>query len=230
MILNPEKVGKFIKKIRKDNKLTQQKLADKYGVTYQAVSKWENGKNIPDISIIKQMSKDFNINIDDILDGENKVNKSNHKYYIPIIIVLILILIVLVGLIFFHKEKFEFKTLSASCKDFTISGSIAYNKDKSSIYISNVKYCGGDDNNTYDNIECILYDSHDDVTTKISEYKKEENVTLEDYLHEVEFVIDDYESNCKSYSNNHIYIEILASKNGKTTTYKIPLSLASCNK
>lgn len=230
--MDQEKIGKFIKELRKNNNLTQADLALKYGVTYQAVSKWENGKNIPDISIIKQMSKDFNINIDDILEGENKsvIKSKSHKYYIPIIIVLVILLLLLVGLMFFHKEKFEFKTLSASCKDFTISGSIAYNKDKSSIYISNVKYCGGDDNNTYDNIECILYDSHDDVTTKISEYKNEENVTLEEYLHEVEFVIDDYESNCKSYSNNHLYIEILASKNGKTTTYKIPLSLASCNK
>ena len=227
--MNQEKIGKFIRELRKNNNLTQNYLALKYGVTYQAVSKWENGKNIPDISILKQMSKDFNINIDDLLDGESK-KKKNNKYYIPIIIVLVILLVVLIGLIFFHKEKFEFKTLSASCKNFTIFGSIAYNKDKSSIYISNVKYCGGDDNNTYDNIECILYDSHDDVTTKISEYKKEENVTLEEYLHEVEFVIDDYESNCKSYSNNYLYIEILASKNGKTTTYKIPLSLASCNK
>ena len=149
--MDQEKIGKFIKELRKNNNLTQADLALKYGVTYQAVSKWENGKNIPDISIIKQMSKDFNINIDDILDGENKsVSKSkSHKYYIPIIIVLVILLLLLVGLMFFHKEKFEFKTLSASCKDFTISGSISYNKDKSSIYISNVKYCGGDDNNTY---------------------------------------------------------------------------------
>ena len=69
IILNPEKVGKFIKKLRKDNNLTQQKLADKYGVTYQAVSKWENGINLPDVTLIRQMSKDFNISIEDILDG-----------------------------------------------------------------------------------------------------------------------------------------------------------------
>ncbi len=227
--MDQEKIGKFIRELRKNNNLTQADLALKYGVTYQAVSKWENGKNIPDISIIKQMSKDFNINIDNILEGENKKN-INHKYYVPIIIVLILILVLLIGLIFFHKEKFEFKTLSAACENFTISGSIAYNKNKSSIYISNVKYCGGDDNNVYDSVECILYDSHDEVITKISEYNKKNNITLEDYLHEVEFVIDDYESNCKNYTNNHLYIEILASKDGKTTTYKIPLSLTSCNK
>ena len=65
IILNPEKVGKFIKKLRKDNNLTQQKLADKYGVTYQAVSKWENGINLPDVTLIRQMIKDFNITIEE---------------------------------------------------------------------------------------------------------------------------------------------------------------------
>ena len=45
-------------------------FAKKYGVTYQAVSKWENGKNIPDISLLKQISEDFNIDIKDLLDGK----------------------------------------------------------------------------------------------------------------------------------------------------------------
>ena len=52
--MNSEKIGKFIKEIRKKNNLTQKELADKYGVTYQAVSKWENGINLPDISLIKR--------------------------------------------------------------------------------------------------------------------------------------------------------------------------------
>ena len=77
IVLNPEKVGKFIKKLRKDNNLTQQKLADKYGVTYQAVSKWENGINLPDVTLIRQMSKDFNISIEDILDGNLITKKKN---------------------------------------------------------------------------------------------------------------------------------------------------------
>ena len=73
--MNPEKVGEFIKKLRKKNNLTQQQLGDKYGVTYQAVSKWENGINLPEVSLIRQMSKDFNISVEDILDGEEKSTK-----------------------------------------------------------------------------------------------------------------------------------------------------------
>ena len=47
-------VGERIAQIRKYNRINQSDLADKLGVTYQAVSKWENGKNIPDIMILKQ--------------------------------------------------------------------------------------------------------------------------------------------------------------------------------
>ena len=65
------KIGKYIKKLRIDNHFTQKDLADKLGVTYQAVSKWENGKNIPDISVLKEMSNLFNVEISEILNGEN---------------------------------------------------------------------------------------------------------------------------------------------------------------
>ena len=58
--MDPDKVGKFIKELRKKNNLTQNELADKFGVTYQAVSKWENGKNIPDVSILKEIGKEYN--------------------------------------------------------------------------------------------------------------------------------------------------------------------------
>ena len=77
--MEQEKIGKFIKKIRVDNGLTQKDLADKLGVTYQAVSKWENGKNIPDIMILKQISKEFNVNIDDLLEGRHTKKKFNYK-------------------------------------------------------------------------------------------------------------------------------------------------------
>ena len=75
--MDPEKIGKFIKKIRKQNNLTQSDLANKYNVTYQAVSKWENGINLPEISLIRQMSKDFNISVENILDGEESNDNPN---------------------------------------------------------------------------------------------------------------------------------------------------------
>ncbi len=77
--MDSEKIGKFIRELRKKNNLTQKDLAKKYNVTYQAVSKWERGINMPDISLIRQMSKDFNIGVEDILDGEIKEKKKEEK-------------------------------------------------------------------------------------------------------------------------------------------------------
>lgn len=223
--MDQEKIGQFIKSLRKENNLTQKELADKYGVTYQAVSKWENGKNIPDIAILKEMSKDFNINIDELLEG-SKVKKRKKKYFFIVFLGIFLLLLIIA--IIFNKDDYEFKTLSTSCANFTISGSISYNKDKSSIYISNIKYCGGDDKTIYDNIEATLYETHNDTIKKISEYKKISNITLEDYLQKLEFVIDNYVQACKNYTDNSLYIEILAGEKEKTTNYKIPLTLTSC--
>lgn len=79
--MDREKIGQFIKAIRKNNNLSQADLADKLGVTYQAVSKWENGKNLPDISILQQISKMFNVDIDEILAGETKEKKLEKTKY-----------------------------------------------------------------------------------------------------------------------------------------------------
>lgn len=79
-IMDQEKFGKFIKDIRKKHNLTQKQLADKYNVTYKAVSKWENGLNMPDTSLMKQMSKDFEISIDELLEGEYKEKKGKRSF------------------------------------------------------------------------------------------------------------------------------------------------------
>ena len=73
--MDQEKFGKLIKEIRKKNNLTQNDLATKYNVTYQAVSKWENGKNMPDMALIKQISNDFNISLEEMLDVPKKNKK-----------------------------------------------------------------------------------------------------------------------------------------------------------
>ncbi|MCI8445882.1 MAG: helix-turn-helix transcriptional regulator, partial [Bacilli bacterium] len=75
--MDQEKIGKFIKDIRLKENLSQQIFAQKYNVTYQAVSKWENGKSIPDIAILKQMCSDYDMNLDDFLEA--KISKSKNE-------------------------------------------------------------------------------------------------------------------------------------------------------
>ena len=79
--MDQERFGKIIKYIRNKNKLTQKQFADKYNVTYQAVSKWENGKNMPDISIIKQICKDYNISLEEMVGGNFKRKKTKSVKY-----------------------------------------------------------------------------------------------------------------------------------------------------
>ena len=228
--MDQEKIGKFIRDLRKKNNLTQAEFAEKYGVTYQAVSKWENGKNLPDMVLIKQISKDFNIDIEDILDGEEQGKKSfNNKKVMSILIAIIMVFVlIIIFLISRGNGDFEFKTLSANCKDFNISGSISYNEKKSSIYISNIEYCGGNDDEEYKEIECTLYETHGNTDTKISSsnYSKKESIKLEDYLHDVVFSVDNYKQVCREYSDSSLYLQINAvDSNDKVISYKIPLTL-----
>ncbi len=68
--MNQEKIGKFIAKCRKNHHLTQEQLAEKLGITYKAVSKWECGKGLPDASIMIDLCNILEIKVNDLLSGE----------------------------------------------------------------------------------------------------------------------------------------------------------------
>ena len=73
--MNQEKIGKFIAENRKAKKLTQSELAEKLGVTDRAVSNWENGKNMPDLSLFKPLCDILGISINEFMSGEKISNK-----------------------------------------------------------------------------------------------------------------------------------------------------------
>jgi len=64
------KIGKFIASSRKEQNLTQVQLAEKLGITDRAVSKWENGKAMPDSSIMLELCEILHITVTDLLSGE----------------------------------------------------------------------------------------------------------------------------------------------------------------
>lgn len=239
--MDTEKVGKLIKQIRKDNHLTQKDLALKYNITYQAVSKWENGKNIPDISLLKQICDDFNIDINSLLTGdyttnENKVSLKKDKINLLkkknflFLCLFVLLIGVIMAIIILKKRSndFEFKTISSDCSNFTITGSVAYNDIKSAIYIASINYCGGADDNLYKSIECILYEKNGTLENRISQIviKEENPKKLEDLLKNVTFNIDNYIYKCKEFQNNGLYVTIKAAdSNNKQVTYSVPLTM-----
>ena len=68
--MNQEKIGKFIAKQRKLKELTQEELAEKLGITKNAVSKWERGLCLMDMSLLKPLSEILGVSINEILAGE----------------------------------------------------------------------------------------------------------------------------------------------------------------
>lgn len=76
--MNQDKIGKFISKCRKEKNITQSELAEKLGVTDRSVSNWENGKNMPDLSLFKPLCELLNISINELLSGE-KINKEEYQ-------------------------------------------------------------------------------------------------------------------------------------------------------
>ena len=68
--MNQIKIGKFIAECRKKNNLTQMQLAEKLNITDRAISKWENGKAIPDSSIMLDLCCELKISVNELLSGE----------------------------------------------------------------------------------------------------------------------------------------------------------------
>ncbi len=64
------KIGKFIAECRKKNNLTQIQLAEKLNITDRAISKWENGKAMPDSSIMLDLCNELKISVNELLSGE----------------------------------------------------------------------------------------------------------------------------------------------------------------
>ena len=220
--------GEIIKDIRKKNNLTQKELADKLYVTYQAVSKWENNKSIPDISIIQNISKMFNIDLNYLT---NTKKRNNTKYYIIIIIFLILSLTITIIITKNHSHDFEMRTIETTCNDFNLSGTIAYNKDKTAIFISEIDYCGLNKDQIYDTITSTLYQNENNKEKIIITNKEKNNLSLNDYLKDLTYHVDNYKSTCLDYNKNELYIKIeLQKKNESTITYTIPLKINdTCN-
>ena len=79
--MNQEKIGKFIAKCRKDKKMTQSDLAEKLGVTDKSIGNWENGRNMPDLSLFKPLCDELGITINELLSGERLKNEEYQEKF-----------------------------------------------------------------------------------------------------------------------------------------------------
>ena len=76
--MNQEKIGKFIAQLRKEKKMTQIDLANKLGITDRAISKWENGRGMPDLSLLIPLCEILDVSINELLSGV-KLDKKDYQ-------------------------------------------------------------------------------------------------------------------------------------------------------
>ena len=76
--MNQERIGRFIAELRKEKKLTQIDLANKLGITDRAISKWENGRGLPDLSLLTPLCEILDISINELLSG-SRLDKKDYQ-------------------------------------------------------------------------------------------------------------------------------------------------------
>ena len=77
--MEQQKVGNFLKELRKEQNLTQEQFAEQLGVSGRTVSRWETGTNMPDISLLVEIAEFYDVSISEIIDGERKSEKMNEE-------------------------------------------------------------------------------------------------------------------------------------------------------
>lgn len=78
--MNQLAIGQYITKKRKQKNFTQEQLGEKLGVSNKTISKWENGRCMPDYSVIEPLCKELGISVAELLDGEEAEDKSIRTY------------------------------------------------------------------------------------------------------------------------------------------------------
>ena len=145
--MNQEKIGKLIAKLRKEKGLTQQQLGDMVGVGYRAVSKWETGLTMPDISNINELCKILGITSDELLKGElNKKkevtpNKKFNKKLLFILIPIIVILSLIISIIVRNNNKiYEYNLKTGNRDEYLVNGDISFKGKKMLVNINKIEF------------------------------------------------------------------------------------------
>lgn len=76
--MDQKKIGRFIAECRKTKKLTQSELAEKLGITEKSIGNWENGINMPDVSLFKPLCSELGITLNDLISGE-RVDENKYQ-------------------------------------------------------------------------------------------------------------------------------------------------------
>ena len=150
--MDNKKIGKLIADLRKKQGLTQQELGDKVGVGFRAVSKWERGITLPDITIINEVSRILGISSDELLAGELKEKEEeiheieNHKKIsisskAKVIILVITSIILIISSIFIYQNNRTYIYNIRSVSDeYFIEGQVTFRGQNMSIIVNEINF------------------------------------------------------------------------------------------
>ena len=78
--MNQQKIGEFLKHLRNDKGMTQEQLAEHFYVSSRTVSRWETGRNMPDVEILIELADFYDVEIREIIDGERKSENMKEEF------------------------------------------------------------------------------------------------------------------------------------------------------
>lgn len=73
------KIGEFLRDLRKEKDMTQEELAEKFGVSSRSVSRWENGITMPELGILVELADFYEVDIKELIEGERKSENMNNE-------------------------------------------------------------------------------------------------------------------------------------------------------
>lgn len=226
--MNVDKISEFIKKLRIENGYSQNTLSEKLHVTRQAVSNWETGKAIPDSQILLELSKLFNVSINNILSGEieesdleeialNLVDENNKKkniirkmFLISITIITSLIIIFLGYYFISNYNSIKVYKITGNSNKFTTNnGLLMTTKNKTYIRINEIESLNK--NIKYDIKKIKLYYLNKKKSKIVLYDNDTDYITLDNTNGYNEFYIN----NNKKYLIKNLYLEIKYNDNKK---------------
>ena len=205
--MNQIKIGKFISNMRKKNKMTQEDLAEKLGVSSKIISRWETGKCMPDISLLEPLSIELNVTVNELIKGdiildkdikndtdgnlknslyEIKKSKKTIKKLLLISILLILTIIIILIINIKNIGLYSFKIMNYSEKFYNLLKSNDYEKIEKSITEKN---------------------SEDQWHTSITNYDTLDFINGLKTMEENNIKYDGFKLNKFGYNGNNYYVE-----------------------
>ena len=226
--MDQNKIGKFIERARKARHLTQQQLADILGVSNTAISKWENGNNLPDISMLEPLSIALKIDMLDLLTAQNSTHtqvskkcvkqRKNRITRVIITIIIAIILLLTTNFLTYYNcnkttqkilsEQIQVYKISSSNIDYVVEGYIIFNNKENLVYIEKIAFQGLENPNIdYSKIKEVNY------YLELNGYKIFKQTShLEEKANTLEEIFMQYRGNSYENDNKHLKINTKVEK------------------